>query len=324
MTGTAIEWMMTSAEPWTRLQALMTFGGLSPDAGKVQDAKVALLIEPRVQELIGVARGWPTSVMKRHNDAGHPLYALLALTDFGLNGSDPGMYGLAEMLLEKQSQAGPFQSRLQIGRAYGGTDDASWGWMACDAPLLLYLVGKLGMPENDAPCERARMHLLSQADEYGWPCSCSPELGSFRGPGRKGDHCPLATLLALKALSASSHEEDEAVCQRGAEVLLRQWSDRTTRHYLFGMGTTFRRLKYPLIWYDLLHVTDVLSHFPFVRRDDRFQEMVRVVAAQADDHGRFTAGSMYQSWKGWSFGDKRIPSPWLTFVTLRMLQRSAM
>jgi hypothetical protein len=30
---------------------------------------------------------------------------------------------------------------------------------------------------------------------------------------------------------------------------------------------------------------------------------------------------MYMSWKGWSFADKKSPSPWLTFLVLRLLKR---
>jgi len=33
----------------------------------------------------------------------------------------------------------------------------------------------------------------------------------------------------------------------------------------------------------------------------------------------YTAGSMYRAWKGWSFADKKHPSPWLTFLVLRVL-----
>jgi hypothetical protein len=30
---------------------------------------------------------------------------------------------------------------------------------------------------------------------------------------------------------------------------------------------------------------------------------------------------MYQAWKGWSFADKKNPSPWLTFMILRIFKR---
>jgi hypothetical protein len=74
---------------------------------------------------------------------------------------------------------------------------------------------------------------------------------------------------------------------------------------------------------------EVLSRFPFVHGDPRFREMTGAITAQADaaspgqsrGEGRYTATSMYRAWKGWSFADKKHPSPWLTFLVLRILKR---
>ena len=105
-------------------------------------------------------------------------------------------------------------------------------------------------------------------------------------------------------------------------MLLRHWQDRgRQKYFLFGIGSDFCKLKYPFIWYDILHVVEVLSRFPFVHSDARFQSMAEAVFAQANDDGRYTAGSMYQAWKGWSFANKKAPSPWLTLLTLRIQTR---
>ena len=53
----------------------------------------------------------------------------------------------------------------------------------------------------------------------------------------------------------------------------------------------------------------------------RFQEMVDAITSQADADRRYTADSMYLSWKGWSFADKKNPSPWLTLLVLRIIKR---
>jgi hypothetical protein len=63
------------------------------------------------------------------------------------------------------------------------------------------------------------------------------------------------------------------------------------------------------------------NRFPFVRADPRFREMVKTITAQADREGHHNAGSMYRAWKGWSFADKKTPSPWLTFLVLRTQRR---
>jgi hypothetical protein len=51
--------------------------------------------------------------------------------------------------------------------------------------------------------------------------------------------------------------------------------------------------------------------------------MLDAITEQADSGGRYTAGAMFRSWKGWSFADKRAPSPWLTFLAHRIGQRMA-
>jgi hypothetical protein len=147
-------------------------------------------------------------------------------------------------------------------------------------------------------------------------------LGTFHGPGRREDPCPIANVYALKVLSLRAEWVSSEAAQRGTETLLWHWEHQGERKmYLFGIGTDFRKLKYPFVWYDILHVADVLSRFPFVYDDPRFQEIVRSITGQADGDGRYTATSMYRAWKGWSFADKKWPSPWLTFLVLRIQKR---
>jgi len=176
--------------------------------------------------------------------------------------------------------------------------------------------------------QQAIDQLTNLVDENGWRCVCDPELGKFRGPGRKDDACPIANVYALKALSLIDQVTLEmdtvyAAIRKGIEMLLHHWEHQTERKiYLFGIGTDFRKLKYPFVWYNILHVVDVLSRFPEVHSDPRFIEMVTTITQQADEGGRYTANSMYMAWKGWSFANKKEPSPWLTFLVLRILQRT--
>jgi len=158
--------------------------------------------------------------------------------------------------------------------------------------------------------------------DNGWPCAVTPDLSKFRGPGARADPCPYANLVMLKALSQMPELRDEEAAHIGAETLLTLWEQRRERRpYLFAMGTTFTQLKAPMIWYDILHVVDVLTHFSWLREDARLQEMVEVVRAKADEEGRFTAESVWTAWKGWEFGQKREPSRWLTMLTQRTLRR---
>jgi hypothetical protein len=48
------------------------------------------------------------------------------------------------------------------------------------------------------------------------------------------------------------------------------------------MGTGFRKLKVPFVWYDLLHVLDVLVRFPWVQEAPRFIEILMFLKSKAD------------------------------------------
>ena len=134
-------------------------------------------------------------------------------------------------------------------------------------------------------------HLLALSDDAGWRCRCGPELGRFRGPGRKTDPCPIANVCALKALSLVPEYLDSPATRRGTEMLLGHWARRTeVKYYLFGVGGDYRKLKYPFVWYDILHVAEVLSRYPFVRADPCFGEMLAAITAQADPTGATLPG----------------------------------
>ena len=188
---------------------------------------------------------------------------------------------------------------------------------------MVYALLKLGL-EDDARVQAAVQFLAGLGRENGWPCAVSPELGSFRGPGRKDDPCPYATLAVLKVLSQLDGWATGPLSQTGVETLLDLWEQRRERHpYMFYMGTDFCKLKAPLVWYDLLHVLDVLSAFPQAAGDPRLQDMLAVLSQKADPQGRFAPESVWLAWKGWEFAQKGAPSRWVTFLAHRILKRAA-
>jgi hypothetical protein len=315
------EWLLTPNEPWTRYRTFVDLLGWPEDDPEVAAARADMLAHPLVQGLIDDAAIWPGFALKRHNDAKHPIHAISTLADLGLRASDPGMSAVAEAVMSHQSVEGAFQTKVRLYKRFGGIDGERWTWMGCDAPTLLYALLAFGLAE-DPQVQGALEHLVSLVHENGWRCSAATELGAFKGPGRREDPCPIANVYALKALSQVPELMNSPAAHAGAEMLLWHWGpDCERKIYLFGIGTFFRRLKYPFVWYDILHVVDVLSRFPFVHDDPRFQEMMRTITDQADEEGRYTAASMYRAWKGWSFADKKNPSPWLTFLVRRIQQR---
>jgi len=129
----------------------------------------------------------------------------------------------------------------------------------------------------------------------------------------------------LKALSVIPEYANDPVCHSGADTLLTLWSESLSQHpYIFYMGNDFRKLKAPFIWYDLLHMLDVLTRFSWLRNDKRLRDMLAVLESKANSQGQFTPESIWTAWKDWEFGQKKTPSRWLTLMAWRILKRAGL
>lgn len=315
-----IDWLL-EGDPRVAYRTRRDLLGQSERDPQVKSARQSMLANGQVQNLVAELAGWPGKVISSHKSAGQPFHKLTFLADLGLPADDPGVDRIVERVLEHRSVEGPFQLPMNISEHYGGTGQSEWAWALCDAPLTVYALAKLGL-ESEPAVKAATRHLVGLSRDNGWPCAVSKELGKFRGPGRKDDPCPFANLAMLKALSEIEELRDSRACHVGAETLLTLWSDSLTRHpYMFYMGTDFRKLKVPFVWYDIMHVLDVLSRFSWLRQDTRFLDMLGILKSKADRQGRFTLESIWTAWKDWEFGQKREPSRWLTMSAWRVIGR---
>jgi hypothetical protein len=315
-----IKWLL-EGEPYIEYRTRKDLLAQPEDAPEVGAARSAMLADPHVKSLIAGLSDWPGVVIASHKSAGQPFHRLTFLADLGVKAGDAGVQGIIDRIMAHQSEEGPFQLTANIAEHYGGTGKDVWGWALCDAPLVVYALVHFGLDEKPG-VRRAIEFLTGLVRDNGWPCAVSRELGNFRGPGRKEDPCPFASLAMLKILSALEDLRDSPSCHAGTEVLLTLWSDSLTRHpYIFYMGDDFRKLKVPYIWYDLLHVLEVLSHFPWVLKDPRFTDMVALLKSKADPQGCFTLESVWTAWKEWEFGQKKTPSRWLTLQAWKIIRR---
>ncbi len=318
-----LDWLLAEGEPWVQYRTRRDLLDQPEDLPQVRTARAAMLSDPRVTAMVASLQDWPGPPLKNHKQAGHHLHRLAFLAEIGLRLDDRGMGTIVKHILAHQSEEGAFLLRFELKRGKVDTNGPVLGWMLCDAPLVLWILCKLGA-EHDPRVKRAAQHLVEHLRDDGWPC-VTGGVDGFRGPGRKADPCPYATLLVLRALTVYEGEltGKEQAIHTGIETLLSLWAARAERRpYLFGMGTDFRKPKLPLVWYDILHVLDTLSWHRVARQDARYDEMRAVLLEQADEIGRFTPGSMYRAWKEWQFADKKHPSPAVTLFAWRALLRS--
>lgn len=304
-----LDWLL-EGEPYIEYRTRLDLLDQSEDNPEVRRARQKMLAEPQLRTLVDELVDWPGTVISSHKSAGQPFHKLAFLADLGIRADDPKMKQVIKKIVQHHDEAGPFQLPVNIPVHFGGTGKDEWAWALCDAPIILYALNKF--EADNAEVHTATEYLMSLIRENGWPCAVSKELGKFRGPGRKDDPCPYANLIMLKLLARTDECDDHAI-HIGAETLLRLWRDSKAQHpYMFFMGTDFRKLKTPLIWYDLLHVLYVLSQFDWLKQDARLLDMLKLLKSKADEQGRYTLESIWTAWKDWEFGQKREPSRWLT------------
>ena len=314
------EWLL-AGEPWIEYRTRRDLLGQSEKDPQVKSARKLMLADNQVQNIVRELCGWPGTVLASHKSASQLFHKLTFIADLGLGANDSGLDKIVARILKQQSAEGPFQLPMNIPVHFGGTGREQWAWALCDAPLIVYALVKLGLG-NDPAVKAAIGYLTGLLRANGWPCVVSRELGKFRGPGRKDDPCPFANLAMLKMLVEIAELRDSPACRIGAEALLNLWDESIARHpYMFFMGTDFRKLKAPFVWYDLMHVLDVLSRFTWLRQDRRLLDIFGILKGKADQQGRFTLESIWTAWKDWEFGQKKTPSRWLTLLAWRIIKR---
>lgn len=321
MNSLPIDWLLGS-DPWTEYRTRLDILGESNESPGVLSARRRMLGHPKVRKLMDGLIDWPGPVVNSHKSAGQFFHILPFLADLGITLADEPIPVVTEKILNLASDEGPFGVIMNIPVHFGGTGRDSPAWALCDTPRTTYALAKMGL-QNHVKVLKARDYLITLGRKNGFPCAVSPELGKFRGPGRKEDPCPYATLIMLKIMSLYHDLNVSELAHDSAGSLLDIWENSLTRHpYMFFMGNDFRKLKAPLIWFDIVHVADTLSEFPFVLSDSRYLQMLEVIRSKVTPDGKFIPESVWKAWSDWEFGQKKEPSAWLTFLIWRMIGRA--
>jgi len=316
-----LDWIM-DGPAWVRYRCLVDLTGAALDDPRVGEAYYEMALDSGIRQLISDVCNWGETPLKRHNDASHSLHKLAFLAEIGMTVDTPEIRQIADMVIRQPDEAGILQVLSNYPTVFGGSGQDEWLWALCDTPLVAASLVKMKAVES-REVERAYQPLIGLVKDNGWPCAASPNLPRFRGPGRREDACPYATLLMVRLLTELDESEHSAALFSAADALLTLWENsRNQRPFLFRMGTDFRKLKVPFIWYDILNLADALSLIPAALADIRFGEILDIIQCKADMHSRFTSESIWTRWKGWEFCQKKEPSRWVTLCALRVLKRA--
>lgn len=283
--------------------------------------RMAALTDARIQSYLDDIANFHGTLVTNHKNPVLPINKLLFLLDLGFDTDIPEIKAAVDEILKHRDDNGIYQSLTNVPKHYGGAGVDVFSWCLCDAPLLLLALLKAGA-DYQKYIKPGVDYLVSFSLDNGFPCAVSPELGKFRGPGKKSDCCPYATLIMADLLSYIPEYRNSPTAETSVKSLLNLWENSLEQHpYMFFMGTDFRKLKAPSCWYDIGSVTGILSKYPFIRNDPRFCEMLALIKSKQNDDGFFVPESIYQKLKDWDFGRKKAPSPYLTYLCLRIFER---
>lgn len=310
-------WLLSSDEASARWITLTGLDGLPDDDVEVIAARRAATDSEVVASLLARLTSWDDPVgAPSHASPAYLPNLLHLLADLGVAAGDHGAVDSALDALEHhQLEDGRFAS---FGRA-PGTPDPVWHSLPCDTHSITEVLVRYG--RGDRPAVRRGLHRITadlQLTPQGPAWTCRPDpVVRWRGPGRKGDICPQVTLEALRLLARLPVADRPEGTEAAAATMLEVWRRRGDElPYAFGHGVRFKTVKWPPLWYGISWVLDTLGRFPNLWRSgtvtDRrsLAELVAcLVAYNVAPDGTVIPRSVYRGFTGFSFGQKRRPSP---------------
>ena len=202
-------WLLDSDLPRVRYRAKTLF---EPEKADTRE----LIDDPLVIRLFDSLGEWETQVLKRHDKADLGVHLLALLADLGMRWGNPSVRRIVDTVLKHVDERGRPLIRIEIPTVFGGSGTAAWSWMACDLPNILYALAEMGIPEErlEAPLQGLVDLLAAEGLRC---CGSNPKI---HGPGKRGEICPYASLLAAKALSRYQEFRDDRRFQEMVDVLV--------------------------------------------------------------------------------------------------------
>lgn len=315
--------LLESAESSARFVAMTRVLGMPESAPEARAARRAVVADPGIRALVKRLPSWDLTLrFSGHNSPAFPPNLMRLLHLLGVRAGD---FPSIERILDRmpKHQAGDGRFLTPGGTTGGGDAGASWASLPCDhfailEVLLLY--GRRDAPQVAAGLGRVRETFDETAQGRGWLCVPDP-VAKWRGPGRKNDVCLQVTIEALRLLALVPAPSRPRGIAEAARTVLDAWRRRSEeKPYMFGHGRRFVDGKWPPTWYDASAVLEAMAAYPSTWKsgsaspDDRrsMAEIVRALASAFGPDGMVTPRSCYKGFEEYSFGQKKLPSPWAT------------
>jgi hypothetical protein len=310
-----LDWLLESPEPWVVYNTLLDLAGASHENPEVQAVYQAMQQHPSIVSMLEDVQQWPAKPLDRAYDPKDSIWKLGTLADFGLLRNDERIAALAKRIFAAQAEDGGF-----LHGGFGHTKSWDTRPYICISHVMTYALARFGYMD-DPRLDRAYQQLTGwQRLDGGW----HPNKLNLPGNAREEEpSCPFGTVNVLRAVGVHPTLRNGEVAHRAADYILDCWTRRSEpyRPVGFGIGTTWNKVQYPFVQYQLLKTIDTLSLIPAVHVDSRYQEIVARLKSKQTAEGRWQVESINKTWSAFDFGQKKMPSPWVTFLALRIITK---
>lgn len=237
------------------------------------------------------------------------FWYLYFLSDIGFSSDDLSLQNLFREIIKLQSENNRFVLSKEMKPDY-----------FCISSILLSSMVRMSEECRNKIKAHVELLISKQRLDGGWHCAKNRAIGCKL---ENSESCPMDNLNILMLFSEYEEFRNDPRLNGAIDLLLSHWErrDEAWRPYGFGIGTQFKKLRYPEAKYSILRVLDVLSMYPYAIRSDAFKSMLSAVKEKSSN-GKYTADSVMKSFSDFDFGQKKESSRWITFLIERIEKRS--
>jgi hypothetical protein len=305
MDENTLNWLLKGPE-W------LTFAVRKNILGERPDAKAAAN-HPDILKILEVVksedRGFPALKGEGVSYKKELFWYMYFLSDIGFSSTELGLDGYFEQVLDIETENHDFIVSAEMKPGFH-----------CVSSVLLASIAKMSSAAKERLKPYAGKIMDSMRLDGGWHCAKSRAVGKKL---QDTDSCPMDNLNVLRFMGQYEKNRNDSRFNGAIDFLLAHWErrDEPFRPYGFGIGTQFKKLKYPEVKYGIIQVLSPLSLFLYARQSAEYNEMLDFIKSKGEG-GKYTPESIVKMFDGLDFAQKKQPSRWLTYIINRIDMRS--
>ena len=305
MDGYVLKWLFDGPK-WLEFSVRKDILSESPDAK-------AAALHPDIQKILQTVKshdkGFPALKGEGVSYKKELFWYMYFLADIGFSSQDLGLDEYFNTVMDLETENCDFMVSKEMKPGF-----------YCVSSVLLASMAKMSEEVKEKLIPYSEKIIGTMRLDGGWHCAKS------RAVGKKledTDSCPMDNLNVLRFLGQYDMYRNDPRLNGAVDFLLSHWKRQSEpfRPYGFGIGTQFKKLKYPEVKYGIIQVLEALSLFPYARGKKEYIEMIGFVKEKSRD-GKYTPESVVKMFDGLDFAQKKEPSRWLTYIVSRIEAQS--